>query len=141
MYEYWAKLLRVVDGDTVDAMIDLGMSVWIKKRIRFYGLDAWESRTRNKEEKKKGLKAKKRTKELLSEHKGEFRVKSRGIGKYGRVLGELYVQGHARTVNQTLIDEGHAYKYHGGKKKEFSEDKKIENVDPALGKDIMKIIK
>ena len=116
MYEYWAKLLRVVDGDTVDAMIDLGMSVWIKKRIRFYGLDAWESRTRNKEEKKKGLKAKERTKELLGEHEGEFRVKSRGIGKYGRVLGELYVEGHARTVNQTLIDEGHAYKYHGGKK-------------------------
>ena len=141
MYEYWAKLLQVVDGDTVDAMIDLGMDVWIKKRIRFYGLDAWESRTRNKEEKKKGLKAKERTKELLSEHEGEFRVKSRGIGKYGRVLGELYVQGHARTVNQTLIDEGHGYKYHGGKKKEFSEDKKTENIDPTLGKDIMKMIK
>ena len=116
MYEYWAKLLRVVDGDTVDAMIDLGMDVWVKKRIRFYGLDTWESRTRNKAEKKKGLIAKARTKELLSEHEGEFRLKSRGIGKYGRVLGELYVAGHARTVNQTLIDEGHAYKYHGNKK-------------------------
>ena len=116
MYEYDAKLVRVVDGDTVDAMIDLGMTVWIKKRIRFHGLDTWESRTRNKAEKKKGLLAKKRTKELLSEREGEFRLKSRGIGKYGRVLGELYVQGHARTVNQTLIDEGHGYKYHGGKK-------------------------
>ena len=116
MYEYRAKLLRVVDGDTVDAMIDLGMDVWIKKRIRFYGLDTWESRTRNKAEKKKGLIAKKRTEELLSDNNGEFRVKSRGIGKYGRVLGELYVEGHARTVNQTLIDEGHAYKYFGGKK-------------------------
>jgi len=119
MFEYNAKLLRVVDGDTVDAMIDLGMSVWIKKRIRLNGLDTWESRTRNKAEKKKGLIAKDRTKELLSEHEGEFRVKSHGIGKYGRVLGELYVRGHARTVNQTLIDEGHAYTYHGGKKKVF----------------------
>ena len=126
MYEYDAKLVRVVDGDTVDAMIDLGMTVWIKKRIRFHGLDTWESRTRNKAEKKKGLLAKKRTKELLSEREGEFRLKWRGIGKYGRVLGELYVEGHARTVNQTLIDEGHAYTYHGGKKKTFFEQKAME---------------
>jgi len=116
MYEYNAKLLRVVDGDTVDAMVDLGMDVWIKKRIRFYGVDTWESRTRNKEEKKKGLIAKERTKELLGEHGGGFQIKSHGVGKYGRVLGELYVEGHTRTVNQTLIDEGHAYKYSGGKK-------------------------
>ena len=67
--------------------------------------------------------AKKRTKELLSEQGGEFRLISRGIGKYGRVLGELSVEGHTRTVNQTLIDEGHAYTYHGGKKKTFSEKK------------------
>ena len=53
MYEYEAVLDRVVDGDTIDAMIDLGMTVWIKKRIRFHGVDTWESRTRNKEEKKK----------------------------------------------------------------------------------------
>ncbi len=123
MYEYNAKLVRVVDGDTVDAMIDLGMTVWIKKRIRFHGVDTWESRTRDKEEKKKGLLAKKRTKELLSEQGGEFRLISRGIGKYGRVLGELSVEGHTRTVNQTLIDEGHAYIYHGGKKKTFGKKK------------------
>ena len=123
MYEYNAKLVRVVDGDTVDAMIDLGMTVWIKKRIRFHGVDTWESRTRDKEEKKKGLLAKKRTKELLSEQGGEFRLISRGIGKYGRVLGELSVEGHTRTVNQTLIDEGHAYTYHGGKKKTFGKKK------------------
>ena len=123
MYEYNAKLVRVVDGDTVDAMIDPGMTVWIKKRIRFHGVDTWESRTRDKEEKKKGLLAKKRTKELLSEQGGEFRLISRGIGKYGRVLGELSVDGHTRTVNQTLIDEGHAYTYHGGKKKAFGKKK------------------
>ena len=53
--EYSAKLLRVVDGDTADAMIDLGFDIWVKKRIRFYGVDDWESRTRDKEEKVKGL--------------------------------------------------------------------------------------
>ena len=119
MYEYKAKLDRVVDGDTVDAMIDLGMTVWIKKRIRFHGVDTWESRTRNKEEKKKGLLAKARTKELLSEDSGNFVLRSMGLGMYGRVLGILQVEGHERTVNQTLIDEGHAYTYHGEKKKTF----------------------
>jgi micrococcal nuclease len=119
MYEYEAVLDRVVDGDTVDAMIDLGMTVWIKKRIRFHGVDTWESRTRNKEEKKKGLLAKARTKELLNKNDGKFVLQSMGLGKYGRVLGILKVDGHNRTVNQILIDEGHAYTYHGEKKKAF----------------------
>ena len=114
MYEYEARLDRVVDGDTVDAMIDLGMTVWIKKRIRFHGVDTWESRTRNK-----GLLAKARTKELLNKNDGKFVLQSMGLGKYGRVLGILKVDGHNRTVNQILIDEGHAYTYHGEKKKSF----------------------
>ena len=66
-YIYRAKLVRVVDGDTVDAMIDLGFDIEVKKRIRFYGLDTWECRTRDLDEKKLGLAAKARTKELLSE--------------------------------------------------------------------------
>jgi|TARA_R100000482_G_C5129441_1_gene150913 micrococcal nuclease len=119
MYEYDAELIRVVDGDTVDAMIDLGMTVWIKKRIRFHGVDTWESRTRDKQEKAKGLLAKARTKELLSENMGKFRLKSMGIGKYGRVLGVLTVEGREKSVNDMLIDEGHAYTYDGGKKKAF----------------------
>ena len=57
-YEYKATLVRVVDGDTCDALIDLGFNTWVKKRIRFMGVDTWESRTRNLEEKKKGLEAK-----------------------------------------------------------------------------------
>ena len=64
-YIYRAKLDRVVDGDTVDALIDVGFDIWFKKRIRFMGLDTWESRTRDLEEKKRGLAAKARTKELL----------------------------------------------------------------------------
>ena len=71
---YSAKLVRVVDGDTCDAMIDLGFDTWIKKRIRFMGVDTWESRTRDLEEKKKGLEAKAFTKEILESNKGKFDI-------------------------------------------------------------------
>ena len=121
-YIYRAKLDRVVDGDTVDALIDVGFDIWFKKRIRFKGLDTWESRTRNLEEKALGLKAKARTKELLesvSSKPGYFRLKSYGVGKYGRVLGELFVKGHEKSVNELLKENGHAYEYDGGKKKVF----------------------
>ena len=94
-YIYRAKLDRVVDGDTIDALIDVGFDIWVKKRIRFMGLDTWECRTRNLEEKNLGLAAKARTKELLesvSSKPGYFRIKSHGVGKYGRVLAEIYIQ-------------------------------------------------
>jgi len=125
-YIYRAKLDRVVDGDTVDALIDVGFDIWFKKRIRFMGLDTWESRTRDLDEKKKGLIAKARTKELLekvSAKSGFFRLKSYGLGKYGRVLGELFIMdadGKQWNINETLIAEGHAYVYDGGKKKVFT---------------------
>ena len=119
-YEYIAKLVRVVDGDTADAMIDLGFDTWVKKRIRFYGVDAWESRTRNKEEKVKGLAAKEFVKDLLeNSDDGKFAIRSHGVGKYGRVLGELFVKGHESSVNELLKENGHAYEYHGEKKKVF----------------------
>ena len=119
-YNYSAKLLRVVDGDTADAMIDVGFDCWVKKRIRFYGVDAWESRTRDLEEKKKGLEAKAYVKDLLeNSDEGKFAIKSYGVGKYGRVLGELFVKGHETSVNELLKENGHAYEYHGGKKKIF----------------------
>ena len=117
---YSAKVVRVVDGDTADAMIDLGFDTWVKKRIRFKGVDTWESRTRNKEEKVKGLAAKAYTKDLLEiSDEGKFVLKSYGVGKYGRVLADLFVKGHEQSVNQLLIENGHAYKYDGGKKKVF----------------------
>ena len=117
---YSAKLQRVVDGDTCDALIDLGFDTWVKKRIRFYGVDTWESRTRNLEEKKKGLAAKEFTKDLLeNSDEGKFLLKSHGVGKYGRVLGELFVKGHDISVNELLKENGHAYEYDGGKKKIF----------------------
>ena len=123
---YRAKLDRVVDGDTVDALIDVGFDIWFKKRIRFMGLDTWESRTRDLEEKKLGKLAKERTRQLLedvSSKSGYFRVKSHGLGKYGRVLGEIFIMdkdGKQWNVNKTLIAEGHAYVYDGGKKKVFT---------------------
>ncbi len=117
---YSAKLQRVVDGDTCDALIDLGFDTWVKKRIRFYGVDTWESRTRNKEEKVKGLAAKAYTKDLLeNSDEGKFVLKSYGVGKYGRVLGELFVKGHETSINELLKENGHAYEYDGGKKKVF----------------------
>ena len=125
-YIYRAKLDRVVDGDTVDALIDVGFDIWFKKRIRFKGVDTWESRTRNLEEKALGLKDKARTKELLekvSSKSGYFRIKSYGLGKYGRVLADVFIMdkdGKQWNVNKTLITEGHAYIYDGGKKKVFT---------------------
>ena len=125
-YIYRAKLDRVVDGDTVDALIDVGFDIWFKKRIRFMGLDTWESRTRDLEEKKLGKLAKERTRQLLedvSSKSGYFRLKSHGLGKYGRVLGEIFIMdkdGKQWNINKTLIAEGHAYIYDGGKKKVFT---------------------
>ena len=119
MYEYKAKLKRVVDGDTCDAYIDLGFDVSVMKRIRFMGVDTWESRTRDLKEKAKGLIAKAYTKEMLEKNDCCFIIKSHGVGKYGRVLGEIFIEGEKETLNELLKINGHAYEYHGGKKKEF----------------------
>ena len=125
-YIYRGKLERVVDGDTIDALIDVGFDIWIKKRIRYSGIDTWESRTRDLAEKEKGLQAKARNQELLmkvSSKSGYFRLKSHGVGKYGRVLGEIFIEdteGKQYNINETLISEGHAYVYEGGKKKLFT---------------------
>ena len=125
-YIYRGKLDRVVDGDTIDAMIDVGFDIWIKKRIRFVGIDAWESRTRNLEEKAKGIAAKERLQVLLNEissKPGYFRIKSHGVGKYGRVLGQIFIMdkdGKQWDINKTLVTEGHGYVYDGGTKKTFT---------------------
>jgi micrococcal nuclease len=112
MYKYNAKLDRVVDGDTVDALVDLGFNTWKKIRIRMVGMNAPESRTRDLEEKARGIAAKIRLEELLEE--GTFILESQGVGKYGRCLGILYV--NDINVNKTLIQEGHATEYYGGKR-------------------------
>ena len=125
-YIYRGKLERVVDGDTIDALIDVGFDIWVKKRIRYKGIDTWESRTRNLEEKAKGLEAKARLIELLdkvSDKPGYFRIRSFGLGKYGRLLGEIFIMdkdGNQISINEQMISEGHAYVYDGGKKKVFT---------------------
>ena len=122
MYIYNIELLKVVDGDTIDAKIDLGFDVSVKKRVRFLGVNAPESRTRDLEEKAKGLAAKDRVKQLL-EGANIIQLQSHGVGKYGRCLGELHidvVDGQEKvtleSVNKLLIKEGHAVEYHGGKR-------------------------
>ena len=117
MYQYKAELVRVVDGDTFDVNINLGFDVILyKQRIRIKGIDTWESRTRDKEEKVKGLEAKQFTKDMLSNSE-EIVIDSYGKGKYGRVLAEVWCDGI--NLNEQLLANGHAYEYDGGKKKEF----------------------
>lgn len=113
-FVYQAELDRVVDGDTVDVILDLGFDVKLhKQRVRLHGIDTPESRTRNLAEKKLGLAAKERLKELCV---GTFKVKSLGKGKYGRILGIPYTE-DGQDICKMLIDEGHAVQYFGGKKK------------------------
>ena len=117
MYDYQAELTRIVDGDTLDCIIDIGFSVFVKKRVRLHGIDTWESRTRDLKEKAKGLAAKARLKELIKENGNHFTLVSYELGKYGRVLGEIILDDD-RNVNDILIEEKHAYPYGGGNKEE-----------------------
>ena len=116
MYTYNAIVERVVDGDTVDALVDLGFDTWKKVRIRLHGIDAWESRTRDLEEKEKGLAAKEYLIEQLESNDNKFVLVSHGVGKFGRCLGELFLQEDGWSLNEMLITEGHAVKYFGGKR-------------------------
>jgi len=111
MYTYNAELIRVIDGDTIEAMVDLGFHTWHKVTVRLYGINAPESRTKDLEEKERGLAAKKRLTQLLKD--GKFLLESHGIGKYGRCLGDIYIQEDSSevNVNYRLIEEGHAELY------------------------------
>jgi micrococcal nuclease len=113
MYIYQAQLDRVIDGDTVDAMVDLGFSTWKHVRIRLAGIDAPETRTRDLEEKRMGFLAKERVIELLQENGGSFRLISLGVDKYGRCLGEIFLDslGEDTSLQQTLLNEGLATFY------------------------------
>lgn len=115
MYEYNIKITRVIDGDTVDGMIDLGFNTHTFKRVRFVGINAPETRTRDKAEKEKGIIAKNWLKQLVEEN-DEFIIVSHGTGKFGRVLGELYVVKGDRkqSVNKMMLNAGLVVEYHGG---------------------------
>ena len=120
MFEYSCKLIKVIDGDTIDVDIDLGFGVWLRKqRIRLYGIDTPESRTRDLEEKKYGLAAKAFLVKWTGA--GELTIKTHkdAKGKFGRILGELWT--FKTNINQKMIDEHHAVAYHGQSKQEITE--------------------
>ena len=119
MNEYDVKVLKVVDGDTVDVDIDLGFGIVLTdERVRIMGIDTPESRTSDKVEKVFGLAAKARLKELLGEEAILITTDNKHgedmKGKFGRILGDFRVGG--KTVTEILIEEGHAVAYHGQSK-------------------------
>ena len=138
MYEYNFELVKVVDGDTVDVDIDLGFGIWVRnERIRMMGIDTPESRTRDLEEKALGLDATNWMKEKLEgaiDGDDELVIRTElkgGMGKYGRLLGWLYIGDAEISLNEQMIDEGYAWGYDGGtKKKDFEELREIRR---ALG--------
>jgi micrococcal nuclease len=111
VYQYGIEqVTKYIDGDTIDVVIDLGFGIYVNKRIRLYGIDTPEIRTRDKEEKKRGKESLRRLKELCTCHEGDKLVLlSHGIGKYGRVLGELFNKDCS--VNKMLLIEGFADVY------------------------------
>ena len=119
MYKYNAKVSRVVDGDTVDALVDLGFDTWKHVRIRMMGLNAPESRTRDLEEKFYGKASKAHLQSILAE--GDIELQSHGKGKFGRILGELFVGSSSYSVNQQMIDEYHAVPYLGQNKADIEQ--------------------
>jgi len=118
MYEYKATIIRVVDGDTVDVDIDLGFDCWVRnQRIRLFGIDTPECRTRNKQEKAHGLLAKAYAQKALKLG-GVYALRTREKGKFGRYLGEIKVG--RTTINKLLIKEKLAVAYTEKSKKDIA---------------------
>ena len=129
------EVARVVDGDTIDVVIDLGFDLYKKERVRIAGVDTPEKRTRDLEEKKLGIDATNWLKDQLdSAISGEDDLVIRteldgGFGKYGRLLGWLYIGDETVSINEKMIAEGYAWEYDGGtKNKNFQELREIRNL-------------
>jgi len=128
MHEYSCKIIKVIDGDTADVDIDLGFGVWLRnQRIRFYGVDTPESRTRNKEEKVYGLAAKKFVMSFLPKGSMQTLITHKdAVGKYGRILGEFRVYNPEKDshviLNDLMIEKHHAVAYHGQSKEDIAEE-------------------
>ena len=122
MYEYKCKMVKVVDGDTVDVDIDLGFGVWMRdQRIRLYGIDTPESRTSDADEKVYGLAAKDFVVKWTNAGDLSLKTFKDDRGKFGRILGEIWYGGE-HNVNQLLIDNHHAVRYHGQSKEDIAEE-------------------
>ena len=117
MYTYFVSSIdRVVDGDTVDVIIDLGFDLTKKERVRLAGIDTPESRTRDLEEKAMGLEAKDHLTGML-EGADKLIVRTEKEGKYGRMLGWFYKDQESKySINEVMIEQGYAWEYDGGKK-------------------------
>ena len=126
MYEYRCKVVHIVDGDTVDVDIDLGFGVWMKKqRIRLYGIDTPESRTRDLEEKKYGLAAKEFLTGMLDDEAGiTLKTHIDAEGKFGRILGELWrnTDYADQSINEHMVEQNHAVEYYGQSKDSIEEE-------------------
>jgi micrococcal nuclease len=118
-YIYRIKsVLKVVDGDTIDASIDLGFDISLEKRIRLAGIDSPESRTTNLKEKAFGLESKEWLKKALEDAK-DILIKTEkpdSTEKYGRIIGHLFINDQETSLNNQMIAEGYALEYEGGKK-------------------------
>jgi micrococcal nuclease len=136
VFEYPVKIVRVVDGDTVDVDIDLGFGIWIhKERIRLLGIDTPESRTRDKVEKIFGKLASQFLKESLGKT-SVLRTSKDKSGKFGRILGEFIVDGES--INQVMVAKRLAVRYHGQSKDDV-EDEHLKNREYLIEKGIVKL--
>ena len=133
------EINRVLDGDTIDVTIDLGFDLYKKERVRVAGVDTPEKRTRNLEEKALGIDATNWLKEKLESTiagDNELSVRTElvgGVGKYGRLLGWLYVGDESVSLNEQMIEEGYAWEYDGGtKQKNFEELREIRRAHGTL---------
>jgi micrococcal nuclease len=128
MYEYYVrKVENVVDGDTIDVLIDLGFDILFASRVRLAGIDTPESRTKDLAEKALGLESKEYLKKHLKDAKSVI-IKTEKMDsseKYGRILGWLYINGDTESVNDKMINDGYAWGYMGDTKvKDFDALKK-----------------
>lgn len=125
MYTYSVEVTRVVDGDTVDVDIDLGFGmIYKKQRVRMMGIDTPESRTRDLEEKFYGKQSKYFLEGLLTNQ--SVKLVSHDKGKFGRILGELFIDGYEDSVNKIMIDSFHAVPYYGDSK-DLTEQHHLDN--------------
>jgi micrococcal nuclease len=128
MYEYYVrKVENVVDGDTIDVLIDLGFDILFQSRVRLAGIDTPESRTKDLKEKALGLESKEYLKKALKDAKSVV-IKTEKMDsseKYGRILGWVYINGDTVSLNDMMINDGYAWGYLGDTKvKDFEELKK-----------------
>ena len=127
------EIVKVLDGDTIDVLIDLGFDLFKKERVRIAGVDTPEKRTRDLEEKALGIDAtnwlKKKLEDTIAGDGDELTIRTElvgGTGKYGRLLGWLYINEDAVSLNEQMITEGYAWAYDGGtKQKDFESLREI----------------